>query len=63
VAKPEAFTVEAADSRWSCARKKSYSEKLAQKVANRINYEKGTDLVPYGCTHCGAFHIGHRARS
>ena len=49
----------AVDARWTCNRKKAYpDEKTAAKVASRINREKGTNLVPYGCGHCGRWHIG-----
>lgn len=50
-----------ADARWACNRKKAYpDQKTAAKVARRINREKGTDLVDYGCGHCGRYHIGAR---
>lgn len=48
-----------ADARWTCNRKKAYGDqKTAARVAARINREQGTNLVDYGCGHCGQWHIG-----
>lgn len=50
---------ESADVTWSCARKKAYTdEKFAQRVARQAQEKSGIDMVAYGCTHCGQFHIG-----
>lgn len=49
------------DARWTCNRKKAYpDEKTAAKVARKVNAREGTDLVEYGCGHCGRWHIGRR---
>lgn len=51
----------AADTAWVCARKKAYDQRLARKVALRINAREGHDVVvPYACTRCGQYHIGRR---
>jgi hypothetical protein len=54
---------------WSCARKKAYSdEAYAKRISAKLNAEnssgqgrpgyEGVVVVPYGCTHCGYYHIG-----
>jgi hypothetical protein len=48
-----------ADPRQSCYRKKAYpTEQIGQKVVNQMKYERGADVVTYGCRHCGRWHIG-----
>lgn len=58
-----------ADTRWVCARKKSYGdEKIAKAVARRLNEEnagsggragfEGVVVHPYACTRCGRWHFG-----
>lgn len=50
---------ENADVAWSCTRKKAYQdEKFAKKVAAQLRRERDADVVVYGCTHCGSYHIG-----
>ncbi len=53
-----------ADTRWACNRKKAYpTEEVAGKVAKKINGRDPTaDVVPYGCGHCGRWHVGRRLR-
>lgn len=50
------------DPRWSCVRKKAYpSMEIAEKVARNVNArDDAADLVGYGCTHCGRYHVGRR---
>jgi hypothetical protein len=46
---------------WTCVRKKAYpDEKTAKRVANTMRNERGADVVHYGCTRCGRYHIGRR---
>lgn len=53
----------AADPRWSCVRKKAYpTSDMAARVAAKSSQRGGVDLVSYGCTHCGSYHIGHAPR-
>jgi hypothetical protein len=48
-----------ASTKWACARKKAYpDEKTAARVAGRMRAERGADVVAYGCTRCGRWHIG-----
>jgi hypothetical protein len=56
---PDNVDYDDADVAWSCARKKSYpDEKFAKRVAARMREERGADVRPYGCRHCGRYHIG-----
>lgn len=41
-----------------CYRKAKYStEKLAQKVANKIKWDRDVEVHVYGCTRCGGYHL------
>lgn len=42
-----------------CIRKKQYTEKTAERVAGRIRHRTGENVVAYGCTRCGWWHVGH----
>jgi len=43
----------------TCTRKKGYpTEDIASAVAATIRRETGAAIVPYGCGHCGLYHIG-----
>lgn len=57
---PDRTDYAGADPRWSCARKKAYpTQELAAKVARKVCTENpGVNVVAYGCTHCGSYHIG-----
>lgn len=47
----------------TCTRKKSYpSVEVAKRVAAAAA-SRGVQLRPYGCGHCGNFHVGLRPRS
>lgn len=55
-------TTAGADPRRACNRKKAYTdEKLAKRVAAKVREKSGDDVVAYGCTLCGQYHIGHRS--
>lgn len=46
---------------WTCLRKKAYStERFAARVARQVNAKRALALVPYGCGHCGQYHIGRK---
>jgi len=58
-----------ADPRWSCARKRAYSDdRTAQRIAARLNEQnrrgdrpgyEGVVVVAYACTDgCGRYHVG-----
>lgn len=50
---------EGAATAWTCARKKVYpDEATAKKVAHRMREDRGANVVHYGCTRCGRYHIG-----
>ena len=56
---PERMVYENSSVEWSCTRKRAYpTEKLAQKVAAHLRSENLADVVAYGCTHCGRYHLG-----
>jgi hypothetical protein len=47
---------------WACNRKKAYrTQKFAEKLAARIR-AGGENVVAYGCTRCGEWHIGHELK-
>lgn len=47
----------------ACSRKKAYpTEQIAKSVARKVSDRSGEPIVPYGCTMCGSWHIGHRGR-
>ena len=54
-----------ADTQWTCSRKKAYrTPDFAEKVARQVNGRDPTaDVVAYGCTRCGQWHIGRRPGS
>ncbi len=56
---PTNFDYDNADSTWSCARKKAYTEEaFARRVARAMREERGAEVTVYACRHCGSFHIG-----
>lgn len=59
----ERTTTDGADKIRACTRKKTYDERTAKFVAGRVRERTGEDVVHYGCTYCGSWHIGHRRRS
>lgn len=45
---------------WSCFRKKAYPLHVAERVARRIREERDADVIAYGCSNCGQYHVGRR---
>lgn len=61
---PEHMSYPNADLRRACTRKKAYAdEALAEKVARKVSEANGANVVAYGCTNCGAWHIGNAPRA